>query len=199
MRARAIKHKPVEHGRDCDQPGVCQLCDGGLFLCARCGAAEGTLTTACPVKPVDFATQQLVYNALLDYRGFRWVTIPPGIKKRVLVCGSRGAEDPAPLFAELDKIRSEIGRFVVVSGGARGADKLGETFAGLRGHLCEVFPANWTKHGNSAGYIRNKEMVDSLREGDYVVAYWDGKSPGTKSTIELAKARGGLNVIVVNA
>ncbi len=73
---------------------------------------------------------------------------------------------------------------IIVSGEARGADKHGEFYA--RTHRIEIdpHPADWDNLGNSAGYIRNEEMAIV---GDLVLVFWDGKSPGSKSMIELGE------------
>ena len=78
-------------------------------------------------------------------------------------------------------------QIVIISGGARGADTLGEQYAAERGFTIDRHPADWDKHGKSAGYIRNKEMVDVA---DAVIAFWDGKSKGTSHTINLAESKG---------
>jgi hypothetical protein len=46
----------------------------------------------------------------------------------------------------------------VVSGGARGADLLGEKYALETKTPCRRFPAEWNKFGRGAGYIRNSQM-----------------------------------------
>lgn len=73
---------------------------------------------------------------------------------------------------------------VVISGKARGADSLGEQWAKEHGYEVIAKPADWDKHGKSAGYKRNEEMA---LIADAVVCFWDNKSKGTKHMIELAK------------
>lgn len=62
--------------------------------------------------------------------------------------------------------------------------------------LCEFglprmrFDAKWKKYGNKAGPIRNGLMLAKLRVFDpfgFVIAGWDGSSPGTRNCIEQAK------------
>jgi hypothetical protein len=72
---------------------------------------------------------------------------------------------------------------VVLSGGARGADKLGEAWANKVGLPIEVRLAKWDELGKRAGYIRNREMA---RDADVVVVFWDGESKGTKHMIDAA-------------
>lgn len=76
---------------------------------------------------------------------------------------------------------------VVLSGGAKGVDSWAEKWARYYGLDVEVFPADWEKHGRRAGYLRNVDIVNAC---DRVVAFWDGASPGTRHTIEIARKAG---------
>ena len=58
----------------------------------------------------------------------------------------------------------------------------------------ELFPADWKKYGKSAGYVRNSEMAEVAES---LIAFWDGKSRGTKNMIDIAKNKG-LKVRIVN-
>lgn len=82
---------------------------------------------------------------------------------------------------------------VIISGYASGADALGERYAQERGSLLETFPADWKVHGKAAGPIRNTKMAEVA---DALIAFWDGKSRGTKNMIDTATKRG-LKVAVV--
>ena len=84
--------------------------------------------------------------------------------------------------------------FTLVSGGAIGADRLGEKFADEYGLEKIIYPAEWEKYGKSAGYIRNKQVVSKC---DMLIAFWDGQSRGTKHAIDLVK-RMGKKVIIVS-
>lgn len=75
----------------------------------------------------------------------------------------------------------------IISGGARGVDRLGEKFAKIGNIKLTVIKPNWKKYGKKAGFLRNKEMVD---KADALIAIWDGKSKGTKHTIDLARKKG---------
>ncbi len=83
--------------------------------------------------------------------------------------------------------------FIVVSGGAAGADSLAERYAREAGLPTEVYPADWARHGRAAGMIRNKQIVDAA---DHVVAFWDGRSRGTANTIDRARSAGKLLTVV---
>ena len=82
---------------------------------------------------------------------------------------------------------------IILTGHASGADTLGENFAIDHNLQCELYPADWKRHGKAAGPIRNAEMAEVA---DALIAFWDGQSHGTKSMIELAK-RKGLQVAVI--
>jgi len=75
----------------------------------------------------------------------------------------------------------------IVSGGARGTDALAERYALEKKIPIKVFPSDWKKHGKSAGPLRNREIVVY---SDTILAFWDGESTGTKSTIAIAKEMG---------
>lgn len=113
---------------------------------------------------------------------------------RVIVAGSRGFNNYGLLCEKLDRLLSRQGNVVIVSGTARGADLLGERYAEERGYVINRFPADWDTYGKRAGYLRNKEMAENA---DGLVAFWDGKSRGTKHMIELAE-KGRLKVRVVS-
>jgi len=104
---------------------------------------------------------------------------------KLIIAGSRNFTD-FRLFSQVcDKLYKQK-PFSIISGGARGADSLAETYADLRGLKCEVFPADWDKHGKKAGYLRNKQMSE---EGDALLAFWDGNSRGTMHMIDIAMMR----------
>lgn len=75
----------------------------------------------------------------------------------------------------------------VVCGCAQGADELGRKWAELHNIPVKEFPANWEKHGKTAGVRRNESMA---KYADALVALWDGKSPGTGHMIQYALKEG---------
>lgn len=107
---------------------------------------------------------------------------------RVIIAGTRTYDDYASLKAYADYKLSRIEDDIeIVSGGARGADALGEMYAREKGYSIKRFQAEWDRYGKSAGPRRNEVMA---KYADALLAYWDGESRGTKSMIELAKANG---------
>jgi hypothetical protein len=55
--------------------------------------------------------------------------------------------------------------------------------ARARGLEILVFRADWKSHGKAAGVLRNTTIVEAA---DQIVAFWDGRSRGTKDTIAKA-------------
>ncbi len=117
---------------------------------------------------------------------------------RVLIAGGRGFSDYALLCKRVEKCIAGIdGHIEFVSGGAKGADSLGERFAIEHGFPVVVMKADWKKYGKAAGIVRNRQMLEYIcLEDPIVVAFWDGKSHGTKNTIDTA-SKMGISPIVV--
>lgn len=109
------------------------------------------------------------------------------LTKRVVIAGCRNYTnyDEAKTYIDfcLSNIRRE-NNIVIVSGGACGADAIGERYAEENGFAIEKYPADWKTYGRCAGPKRNKQMAEI---SDYVICFWDRKSPGTRSMIEYAR------------
>lgn len=112
---------------------------------------------------------------------------------KVVVAGTRDFDQYVLLEKELDDFLKGKGSVEIVSGTARGADRLGEKYARTRGYGLKLFPAEWEMLGRGAGHIRNAEMG---KYADACVIFWDGISRGTKGMIEVAK-RNKLDLLVV--
>lgn len=106
---------------------------------------------------------------------------------KVIIAGSRDFRNYSLMKERCDLILSEKNDIEIVSGGARGADKMGEFYAKERGYCIKVFPADWEQFGKSAGFIRNKQMAEYA---DTLICFWDGQSKGTQHMINLAKNEG---------
>lgn len=103
---------------------------------------------------------------------------------KLAIVGSRTFTNYAEMLRYLDKIHTQTPISCIISGGAIGADKLAEQYAHKRGILTHIFTPNWKTYGKSAGIIRNRDIIG---ECDRCVAFWDGKSTGTKHSIDFAK------------
>ena len=112
---------------------------------------------------------------------------------KVAIIGSRTFNDYDRLETTLDMLSAGFGFNVVVSGGADGADSLAEQYADNR-HLNRIIHLpKWQLHGKAAGMIRNRDIID---DADVVVAFWDGKSRGTKNSMNLAKEQKKTTIII---
>lgn len=103
---------------------------------------------------------------------------------RVAIVGSRD-------WTDLRQVREFVGTLpigtVVVSGGARGVDKATADAARARGLGVEEHLPDYARYGRSAPLIRNGDIV---ARADFVVAFWDGTSRGTKDAIDRAERLG---------
>lgn len=111
---------------------------------------------------------------------------------KTIIAGSRKYQDAWMVEAAITSSGFKDKITEVVCGGARGPDQLGAAWAMKNGIKTTMFPALWDKHGKSAGYIRNLEMVNYA---DALIAVWDEESRGTAHTIEQA-LKNGLKVFV---
>ena len=107
---------------------------------------------------------------------------------RTIIAGGRDFDD----YAFVENSLATLERYgwtihLVCSGAARGADYLGEEWARDNEVMLERFPADWDEQGKAAGFIRNQAMADYA---DALVAFWDGKSKGTKHMIDCAVKEG---------
>lgn len=97
---------------------------------------------------------------------------------KVAVIGSRNL-NVMELQLYLPKNTTEI-----VSGGARGIDSCAKNYAINNNIKLTEFLPDYKKYGKSAPLIRNIEIINYT---DVILAFWDGKSRGTKYVIENAK------------
>lgn len=108
---------------------------------------------------------------------------------KVIIAGSRDLTDAAEVAQAMERAAARgIVPTMIVSGTARGVDRLGEAWAEARGIPVARFPADWDRWGRRlAGRRRNAEMAEYA---DALVAVWDGASRGTENMIRTAHAKG---------
>ena len=110
---------------------------------------------------------------------------------KIIIAGSRSLSNYELVARECDRF---IGEYFsdcdieVVSGSCgHGADAIGEKYAADRGYPVVKFPADWNRHGRTAGPIRNAQMADYANAA---IVFWDGKSRGSMNMISLAQKKG---------
>jgi hypothetical protein len=108
---------------------------------------------------------------------------------KVAVIGSR-------TFDDYELVKETLSTFTIsllVSGGAKGADSLGERYANENNITTLIFKPDWKKHGPAAGPIRNTDIVNNA---DTIIAFWNGESRGTKDSITKAEKLGKEVIII---
>jgi len=106
---------------------------------------------------------------------------------KVIIAGSRDFNDYDLLCRKADKILSQQDDIEIVSGTAKGADKLGERYAEERGYKIKRFIPDWGSFGKRGGYVRNEDMA---LYADAFIAFWNARSRGTKHMIDIAEQQG---------
>lgn len=110
---------------------------------------------------------------------------------KTIIAGSREGFEGLDLLLAVIESGFEITE--VVSGGARGVDRLGERWAEMEGVPIKQFIPDWNgPHKKAAGHVRNRAMGDYA---DALIALWNGESKGTKGMIDYARKKG-LQVFV---
>lgn len=116
---------------------------------------------------------------------------------KIVVSGSRTITDHKIISKAMTTGIFELGRILgrkdvfkndqsieIISGHARGVDKMAELWAKQHGFSVKLFIPDWDGQGKKAGMLRNEEMANY---GDAVLAIWDGESRGTKHMIDYAQ------------
>ncbi len=113
---------------------------------------------------------------------------------KVIIAGCRDFDDYNLLKEKVTEALKDIGGCEIISGNAKGADALGERYAKEHQIPLRLFPADWDKYGKRAGFIRNTEMANNAT---HLIAFWDGKSKGTKMMLQIAKEKGLKGLLVM--
>ena len=100
---------------------------------------------------------------------------------KIAIIGSRGI-----IVDDLEKYIPD-GCDEIVSGGAMGVDSCAARYAKSNGIKLTEFLPEYTRYGRGAPLKRNVRIIEYA---DEVIAFWDGKSKGTKYVIEQCKKRG---------
>ena len=98
---------------------------------------------------------------------------------KVIIAGTRTVKDYALVVQAIERSGYKITE--VVSGCATGVDWLGEQWARANDVPVKEMPADWNRHGKSAGPQRNRAMAEYA---DAAIIIWDGESRGTRNMIE---------------
>ena len=99
---------------------------------------------------------------------------------KVAVIGSRGLQ--------VDRLEDYLPEGVteIMSGGARGVDTCARNYALSHGLTLTEFLPEYNRFGKGAPLLRNIAIIE---HADLVLAFWDGRSKGTKFVIDYCKKR----------
>ena len=108
----------------------------------------------------------------------------------ICICGSREFKDKDFVYSKINKFISTLNEeFVIIEGGATGADEIARQYCEENNIVHKTFPADWDTFGKAAGPIRNKYMAEIC---NYVLAFKlkNKKNKGTNNMISEAKKLG---------
>lgn len=105
---------------------------------------------------------------------------------RIIVAGCRDFKNTEKIFTTLTHILEKVNKenLEIVCGGCEGVDTIAIDFAKSFNISYKIFEADWKTFGKAAGPIRNEKMA---KYGTHLIAFWNGKSKGTKNMILNAK------------
>lgn len=106
------------------------------------------------------------------------------VTNKLIIAGSRSL--PEEFQYRLVPLSWKFRPTEIVCGMAKGPDLWGKEFGESWGIEVVEFPAQWDLFGKRAGYVRNEQMADYA---DALLAFWDGKSRGTKHMIDCMSLR----------
>lgn len=107
---------------------------------------------------------------------------------KLLICGSRSIKD----FDLSSYVPEDT--TMIISGGAKGIDTVAEEYAVSRNIPTTIIRPDYARYGKGAAPIkRNMQMVDIA---DAILAIWDGKSSGTKQTVEYAEKQNKSTTVI---
>ena len=100
---------------------------------------------------------------------------------KLLIVGSRSISD-----IDISEYISEKAE-LIISGGASGVDTIAEEYADKNKISKLILRPQYELYRRAAPLKRNDLMVDIC---DNIIVFWDGKSKGTKHTIDYARKKG---------
>jgi predicted Rossmann fold nucleotide-binding protein DprA/Smf involved in DNA uptake len=104
---------------------------------------------------------------------------------RVAIVGSRRFSEPERVS---DYVNALPPRASIITGSASGVDAAATKAARIRGIAVQVMPAGFDELADERkSAARNQRLVDAC---DVLVAFWDGNSKGTRSTVDRALSAG---------
>ena len=103
---------------------------------------------------------------------------------KIAVIGSQNFNDYEKFQKIINEFLKSYENVEFISGGAKGTDSLAQKYAKEHGIPIKIYYPNWKKYKKAAGLIRNKQI---WQDADIGIAFWDGKSKGTKYSFIFSK------------
>lgn len=124
-------------------------------------------------------------------------------KVRLVIAGCRDFEDETKFNSVMDGLYLTLSKeyqypsIHIIEGACRGTDTLARKWAIKHETPFTEVPADFNRYNKFAGPLRNKIMIDL---GTHLLAFWDGKSRGTKNIIAYAQSNPEYNgkIIIIN-
>ena len=141
-------------------------------------------TLFCYEKPTDFCHRIILRKWLAKIGKF---ALEYKQKYNIAIVGSREYDNEEEFFTILTSLIKGFKSKQTISftsGGADGADTLAKEFAIQNNIQIDEYLPEWDKHGKKAGFIRNSKIWENA---DFGLAFWDGKSKGTRHSLSIAK------------
>lgn len=114
--------------------------------------------------------------------------MPKSSKPIACICGSRSIK-----WVSFGLYLNPEDYGQILTGGANGVDVLAEKWARQHGIEVLIYKPQYEVYGGKYAPIqRDKDLVNA---SDIVIAFWDGKSKGTKFTIDYARELGVPTVV----
>lgn len=107
---------------------------------------------------------------------------------KILITGSRDWNDEKLISEVLNKPDVFVTSDILIHGACRGADDIAARIWRSRGGQEIAMPADWSKYGKRAGFVRNSEMV--ALKPDICLAFVKNKSKGAMMTVNLCRKAG---------
>lgn len=111
---------------------------------------------------------------------------------KIAIIGSRECSN-IDFVGNLEAVLNVSKDDIIISGGAKGIDTLASNYAKEKNISLIEFLPDYKKNGRAATFIRNREIVDN---SNIVVAFWNGKSKGTKYTLDYARKKNKRIIVV---
>jgi NADP-dependent 3-hydroxy acid dehydrogenase YdfG len=100
---------------------------------------------------------------------------------KVAIVGSRHFSEPARVAEYVNALPPKAS---IITGSASGVDAEATKAARAKGISVQVMPASFDELSDaSKAAARNQRLIDAC---DVLVAFWDGRSTGTRATVERA-------------